>query len=124
MEYKQFSPEQLDRAKNADIISFLTAYMGFDFKQSGHYYQCKQHNSLVIYSDRNGKDKQDQPCAAVPMWHLKHFQDGTKKSKSCISGLTMTKQDGRQSQTTQKNIGQKGTKYIQFSAKEKMSTKI
>ena len=54
MEYKKFSQEQLDRAKNADIISFLTAYMGFEFRQSGRYYQCKQHSSLVIYSDRKG----------------------------------------------------------------------
>ena len=54
MEYKKFTPEQLERAKNADIISFLSAYMGFDFKQSGHYYQCKQHNSFVVYADRKG----------------------------------------------------------------------
>ena len=54
MEYKKFSQEQLERAKNADIISFLTAYMGFDFKQSGHYYQCKQHKSRVRKNRTHG----------------------------------------------------------------------
>ena len=54
MEYKQFSPEQLDRAKNADLIAFLSAYMGLEFKRAGKYYQCKQHSSLVVYADRKG----------------------------------------------------------------------
>ena len=54
MEYKKFSPEQLDMAKNADLVSFLSAYYGYDFKQSGKYYQCKQHDSLMIYADRQG----------------------------------------------------------------------
>ena len=54
MEYKQFSPEQIERATNSDIIDFLNSYMGFEFKQSGHYYQCRQHNSLVVYADRKG----------------------------------------------------------------------
>ena len=56
MEYKQFSPEQLDRAKNADLIAFLSAYMGLEFKRAGKYYQCKQHSSLVVYADRKGFD--------------------------------------------------------------------
>lgn len=54
MEYKKFSNEQLERAKNADLIEFLRAYMGFEFKKIGRYYQCKQHNSLVVYNDRKG----------------------------------------------------------------------
>lgn len=54
MEYKKVTPEQLDRARNADIIEFLKSYMGFEFKQSGKYYQCVQHNSLVVYPDRKG----------------------------------------------------------------------
>lgn len=54
MEYKKFSPEQLDKAKNADIIEFLNAYMGFEFKKAGRYFQCVQHNSLVVYADRKG----------------------------------------------------------------------
>ena len=54
MEYRKPTQEQLERAKNADIIEFLKSYMGFEFKQSGKYYQCKQHNSLVVYPDRKG----------------------------------------------------------------------
>ena len=54
MEYKKFTDEQRDRAKNADLVSFLSAYMGFEFKRAGKYYQCKQHNSLVVYPDRRG----------------------------------------------------------------------
>ena len=54
MEYRKFSQEQLDKAKNADLIAFLSAYMGLEFKRAGKCYQCKQHSSLVIYSDRKG----------------------------------------------------------------------
>lgn len=54
MEYRKATSEQLDRARNADIIEFLQSYMGFEFKRSGKYYQCKQHNSLVVYPDRKG----------------------------------------------------------------------
>ena len=54
MEYRKFSQEQLDKAKNADLIAFLSAYMGLEFKRAGKYYQCKQHSSLVVYADRKG----------------------------------------------------------------------
>ena len=54
MEHKIFTPEQKQRAKNADLIEFLKAYMGFEFKKAVHYYQCVQHNRLVVYPDRKG----------------------------------------------------------------------
>ena len=54
MEYKKFSEEQLRRAKNADTIEFLKKHCGFDFKPAGRYYQCVQHNSLIVYADRKG----------------------------------------------------------------------
>ena len=54
MEYRKFSQEQLDKAKNADLIAFLSAYMGLEFKRAGKYFQCKQHSSLVVYADRKG----------------------------------------------------------------------
>ena len=54
MEYKRFTEEQKEKARNADIINFLGSYMGFEFKQAGKYYQCKQHNSLVVYPNRKG----------------------------------------------------------------------
>ena len=54
VEYKRFTEEQKEKARNADIINFLGSYMGFEFKQAGKYYQCKQHNSLVVYPNRKG----------------------------------------------------------------------
>lgn len=54
MEYKKFTPGQKERAKKADLIAFLGAYMGLEFKKAGRYYQCVQHNSLVVYADRKG----------------------------------------------------------------------
>ena len=54
MEYKKFTDEQLDRAKNADIIAFLGAYNGWTFKKTGQYYQCNQHDSFLVYADRHG----------------------------------------------------------------------
>ena len=65
MEYKRFTEEQKEQARNADIISFLGDYMGFEFKQAGKYYQCKQHNSLVIYPDRKGF-----------VWNSRNFSGG------------------------------------------------
>ena len=54
MEYKSFTPDQKEKAKNADLIEFLRSYKGWDFKKAGRYYQCVQHNSLVVYPDRKG----------------------------------------------------------------------
>lgn len=54
MEYKRFTAEQLDRAKNADLIAFLEKYNGWTFKKSGQYYQCEQHDSFLVYADRQG----------------------------------------------------------------------
>ena len=34
MEYRKFSQEQPDKAKNADLIAFLSAYMGLEFKRA------------------------------------------------------------------------------------------
>lgn len=49
-----YTKEQIEKARNTDIIDFLQSYQGFTFKQTGKYYKCKEHNSLVIYSDRKG----------------------------------------------------------------------
>ena len=54
MEYKRFTDEERQEAKNTDIIAFLGNYMGFEFKKVGKYYQCRQHDSLMIYPDRQG----------------------------------------------------------------------
>lgn len=54
MEHKIYTPEQKERAKNTDLVSFLNDYKGWDFKKAGHYFQCLQHNSLIVYADRKG----------------------------------------------------------------------
>ena len=54
MEYKRFTDEERQKAKNTDMIAFLESYMGFEFKKVGKYYQCRQHDSLMIYPDRQG----------------------------------------------------------------------
>ena len=54
MEYKRFTDEERDKAKNTDMIDFLGKYMGFEFKKVGKYYRCRQHDSLVICPDRQG----------------------------------------------------------------------
>ena len=54
MEYKRFTDEERQKAKNTDMIAFLESYMSFEFKKVGKYYQCRQHDSLMIYPDRQG----------------------------------------------------------------------
>ena len=71
MEYKKFTDEQLDRAKNADLIEFLKAYMNFEFKKAGRYYQCVQHNSLIVYADRQGF-----------VWNSRHISGGFNCNES------------------------------------------
>ena len=34
MEYKKYTSEQKERAKNADLIDFLSSYKGWDFKKA------------------------------------------------------------------------------------------
>ena len=51
---EKFTPEQLEKAYNADIIEFLQMYKGYDFVKKGNYYQCKQHDSLMVYGNRKG----------------------------------------------------------------------
>lgn len=53
-EYVCYSHEQIQRARNADMVDFLERYEGFNFKKVGSYIKCKEHNSLVICSDRYG----------------------------------------------------------------------
>ena len=46
---EKFTPEQLEKAYNADIIQFLQMYKGYDFVKKGNYYQCK-HRFPLLYS--------------------------------------------------------------------------
>ena len=36
MEYKRFTDEERQKAKNTDMIAFLGNYMGFEFKRSAN----------------------------------------------------------------------------------------
>lgn len=51
-EYIRYSPEELEAARKTDMIDFLGRVEGFTFKRTGTYYQCREHNSLVIYPNR------------------------------------------------------------------------
>lgn len=72
MEYRKFSQEQLDKAKNADLIAFLSAYMGLEFKRAGKYYQCKQHSSLLHFRF----DNDEAGRAAVEKYTAKYQARG------------------------------------------------
>lgn len=47
-----YTETQISEAKNTDIILFLEATECFSFKKCGNEYHCKEHDSLVIKSDR------------------------------------------------------------------------
>ena len=46
-----YTDEQKNEARNTDMMQFLAAVEGFDFKRCGKEYHCIQHDSLVIKSD-------------------------------------------------------------------------
>lgn len=54
MEYVKFSSEEIEKARNIDIMDFLSRNYGFEFQKAGKDYRCKQHDSLNIFSDRHG----------------------------------------------------------------------
>lgn len=56
MAYEKYTQEQIEQARNTDIIDFLGRYKGLNFKRQGRYYRCtnEDSNSLVVYSDRKG----------------------------------------------------------------------
>ena len=54
MEYIKFSSEEIEKARNTDIMDFLSRNYGFEFQKVGKDYRCKQHDSLNIFSDRHG----------------------------------------------------------------------
>lgn len=47
-----FSDEDVKRAMNTDTVAFLEQYYGYSFKKVGQDYRSKEHNSLVVRSDR------------------------------------------------------------------------
>ena len=46
--------EQIERARNVDMVEFLERTEGFSVKKSGNGYRCDVHDSLFITNDRKG----------------------------------------------------------------------
>ncbi len=46
--------EQIERARNVDMVEFLERTEGFSVKKSGNGYRCDKHDSLFITNDRRG----------------------------------------------------------------------
>jgi hypothetical protein len=46
--------EQIERARNVDMVEFLERTEGFNVKKSGNGYRCDVHDSLFITNDRKG----------------------------------------------------------------------
>lgn len=51
-EYVRYTNEQLAEIRRTDMIDFLGRKEGFTFKRAGNYFKCIEHNSLVIYPNR------------------------------------------------------------------------
>ena len=49
---KKYSTQEIQNAKNIDIIEFLSRYYAYSFKEKGREFRCVEHNSLVVKSDR------------------------------------------------------------------------
>lgn len=50
----KFTDAQKEQAANISIIDYLSRANGFTFKRAGRYYQCVEHDSLMIYPDQKG----------------------------------------------------------------------
>lgn len=46
--YIRYSNRDIEDAKNISVIDFLQREYGYDFIRRGRYYQCRQHDSLMI----------------------------------------------------------------------------
>lgn len=53
MKHTKYTDEQVEQARSIDLVDMLSRY-GYTFKKAGKYYECKEHDSLVIYPDRRG----------------------------------------------------------------------
>ena len=51
-EYVHYSSYDLENLRSIDMVEFLGRKEGFTFRQAGTYYECIEHDSLVIYPDR------------------------------------------------------------------------
>lgn len=50
----KYTEQQIETARQTDMIDFLSLHEGFSFKRKGRNYSCVEHDSLVILADRSG----------------------------------------------------------------------
>lgn len=50
----KFTDDQKEQVDNISIIDYLNRANGFTLKKAGRYYQCVEHDSLMVYPDQNG----------------------------------------------------------------------
>ena len=51
--YIKYSPEEMQQARNADMLDVISRFRGYTFKRDGVGYRCIEHNSLVVNADRH-----------------------------------------------------------------------
>lgn len=49
--YIIYSDQEIEDSKNISVVDFLEKEYGWSFKRVGRYYQCRQHDSLMIKDD-------------------------------------------------------------------------
>lgn len=49
--YKQFTNEEIERARSTDMIQFFEAHLGLTFRRYGNEYVCNEHDSLCVDAD-------------------------------------------------------------------------
>lgn len=50
----RFSPDDLERARKIDTVDLISRRTGYTFHRVGSEWHCKEHDSLVVFRDRNG----------------------------------------------------------------------
>lgn len=51
-EYKKYTEEDIEKARNTDTLDFLME-KGYSFRRAGNEYKCVEHDSLVVNNDRH-----------------------------------------------------------------------
>ncbi len=52
-EYIRYTDEQIEQARQTDMVDFFERQMGWTFTRRGSYYICREHDSLNVESDRH-----------------------------------------------------------------------
>lgn len=82
--------EQIERARNVDMVEFLERTEGFSVKKSGNGYRCDKHDSLFITNDRRGWywNSRDEGCNNAIAFCMKIYgQSFTEAVKSLCGDI-------------------------------------